>query len=57
MAAAIYYDDMFVPREASVATAAAIRGLRPLVTNEYQHDGIRVDGYRLLDRLLGLLRR
>lgn len=57
VAAAIYYDDMFVPREASAATAEAIRGLRPLVTNEYQHDGIRADGYRLLDRLLALLRR
>lgn len=56
VAAAIYYDDMFVPREASLATAEAIRGLRPLVTNEYQHDGIRADGYRLLDRLLTLLR-
>ncbi|WP_147916157.1 alpha/beta fold hydrolase [Ruania zhangjianzhongii] len=57
VAAAIYSDDMFVPREASVATAEAIRGLRPLVTNEYQHDGIRADGYRLLDRLLTLLHR
>lgn len=57
VAATIYHDDMFVPREASLATAEAIRGLRPLVTNEYQHDGIRADGYHLLDRLFTLLRR
>ena len=57
VAAAIYHDDMFVPREPSLTTAAAIRGLRPLVTNEYQHDGIRADGHNLLDRLLTSLRR
>ncbi|WP_127572339.1 alpha/beta fold hydrolase [Georgenia faecalis] len=56
VAAAIYHDDMFVPRELSLATAQAIRGLRPLVTNEYQHDGIRADGRNLLDRLLTRLR-
>ncbi len=57
VAAAIYYDDMFVPRQTSLATADTIRGLRPLVTNEYQHDGIRVDGGNLLDRLLTIVRR
>ncbi|MFC4554938.1 alpha/beta fold hydrolase [Georgenia faecalis] len=56
VAAAIYHDDLFVPRELSLATAQAIRGLRPLVTNEYQHDGIRADGRHLLDRLLTRLR-
>ncbi|WP_036555662.1 alpha/beta fold hydrolase [Nocardioides insulae] len=57
VAAAIYHDDMFVPRDLSLQTAAAVRGLRPLITNEYQHDGIRADGRRLLDRLLTTLRR
>lgn len=57
LAAAIYYDDMFVPREGSLATADTIRGIRPLITNAYQHDGLRVDGYQLLDRLIGSLRR
>lgn len=57
VAAAIYHDDMFVPRESSLATAEAIGGLRPLVTNEYQHDGLRADGKALVDRLLTLLRR
>lgn len=55
VAAAIYHDDMFVPRELSLATAESIAGLSTLVTNEYQHNGIRVDGYRIVDRLLTLL--
>lgn len=57
VAAAVYVDDMFVPYEFSRATAAAIRGARTFVTNEYQHDGLRMDGGRLLDVLLGLARR
>jgi pimeloyl-ACP methyl ester carboxylesterase len=57
VAAAVYVDDMFVPYEFSRATAAAIRGARTFVTNEYQHDGLRVDGKRLLDVLFGLARR
>ena len=56
-AAAVYYDDMFVPRESSLETAAAIRGLRPWLTNDYHHDGIRVDGKHILDRLIRLSRR
>ena len=57
VAAAVYVDDMFVPYEFSKATAAVIRGARTFVTNEYQHDGLRMDGRRLLDVLFGLARR
>lgn len=57
VAAAVYVDDMFVPYEFSRATAAAIRGARTFVTNEYQHDGLRMDGRRLLDVLIDLARR
>jgi pimeloyl-ACP methyl ester carboxylesterase len=57
VAAAVYVDDMFVPYAFSKATAAAIRGARTFVTNEYQHDGLRLDGSRLLDVLFGLARR
>lgn len=53
-AAAIYHDDVFVPRELSRETAGLLRGLRPWVTSEYAHDGLRADGERVLDRLLGL---
>jgi pimeloyl-ACP methyl ester carboxylesterase len=55
-AAAIYADDMYVPAEFSVPTARAIRGLKPWITNEYQHDGLRVSSGRVLDRLIALAR-
>ena len=54
-AAAIYTEDMYVERAFSEETAAAIRGLRPWVTNEHQHDGLRADGARVLGRLLDLV--
>jgi len=55
-AAAVYYNDMYVPRELSMPTAARIRGLRPWVTSEYEHDGLRVSGGRVLDRLIAMNR-
>jgi hypothetical protein len=56
IAAAIYADDMYVDRELSEATARQIRGLRVWLTNEYEHDGLRVDGERILGRLIDLAR-
>jgi pimeloyl-ACP methyl ester carboxylesterase len=53
-AAAIYAEDMYVERAFSEETAAAVRGLRPWLTNEYEHDGLRIDGARVLGRLLDL---
>jgi pimeloyl-ACP methyl ester carboxylesterase len=55
-AAAVYFNDMYVPRELSLQTAAAIRGLRPWVTSEYEHDGLRVSDGAVLDRLITLAR-
>ena len=55
-AAAIYANDMYVPRELSEETARRIGSLRPWLTNEYEHDGLRADGARVLDRLLSLVR-
>jgi pimeloyl-ACP methyl ester carboxylesterase len=55
-AAIIYAEDMYVERVLSEETAAAIRGMRPWVTNEYEHDGLRVDGERILGRLIDLAR-
>ena len=55
-AAAIYAEDMYVEREYSEETATAIRGLRTWVTNEYEHDGLRADGARVLGRLIDLAR-
>jgi pimeloyl-ACP methyl ester carboxylesterase len=54
VAAAIYFDDMYVPRELSVPTADAIHGLRPWVTSEYEHDGLRVSNGVVLGRLIEL---
>ena len=54
VAAAVYFDDMYVPRELSVPTAGAVQGLRAWVTSEYEHDGLRVSEGGVLDRLIGL---
>jgi hypothetical protein len=55
-AAAIYTDDMYVERAFSEETAAHVRGLRPWVTSEYEHNGLRADGGRILGRLIELVR-
>ena len=55
-AAVIYAEDLYVERAFSEETAAAVRGLRPWVTSEYEHDGLRADGERILGRLLDLAR-
>jgi pimeloyl-ACP methyl ester carboxylesterase len=55
-AAAVYFEDMYVPTQFSLRTAAAVRGLRPWVTNEYEHDGLRVSNGGVLDRLMSLVR-
>jgi pimeloyl-ACP methyl ester carboxylesterase len=56
VAALIYADDMYVERAFSEETAALIKGLRLWVTNEHEHDGLRVDGERVLGRLIDLAR-
>ncbi|WP_299539224.1 alpha/beta fold hydrolase [uncultured Streptomyces sp.] len=53
--AAVYHDDMYVDREQSLATAAAVRGLRTWVTDAYAHDGVRADA-AVLDRLFAMAR-
>ncbi|HEX6697569.1 MAG TPA: alpha/beta fold hydrolase [Solirubrobacteraceae bacterium] len=56
VAAAIYAEDMYVERTFSEETAAQIRGLRPWLTNEYEHNALRADGGRVLGRLIDLTR-
>ncbi|MGW1215117.1 alpha/beta fold hydrolase [Streptomyces sp. NPDC002499] len=56
VAAAVYHDDMYVDATHSLETARAIRGLRTWVTDEFEHDGVRAGGPRVLDRLLALTR-
>lgn len=54
-AAAIYAEDMYVPRALSEQTAASIPGLRAWLTNEYEHSGLRISP-AVFERLLSLRR-
>lgn len=56
VAAAIYAEDMYIARDLSLSTAGLIRGLRPWLTSDYGHDGLRVSNGAVLDRLLATLR-
>jgi pimeloyl-ACP methyl ester carboxylesterase len=56
VAAAIYTNDLYVERDFSVETARAIRGLRTWETDEFEHNGLRADGERVLGRLIDLAR-
>jgi len=56
VAAAVYHDDLYVHTPHSLETARSIKGLRTWVTDEFEHDGIRAGGPRVLDRLLALTR-
>jgi len=53
-AAAIYVNDMYVVRAFSERTARQIRGLRPWITNEFEHDGLNAG--KVLDRLIEMVR-
>lgn len=55
-AAVIYADDPYVDRRFSEETAALLPSMRPWLTNEYLHNGLRTDGGRVLDRLIALAR-
>ncbi|KAF9360679.1 hypothetical protein BGX26_008182 [Mortierella sp. AD094] len=54
VAAAMYYDDMYVARECSEKTANGIQGIRLWVTNEYMHSGLR-DNEGVLTKLFKLV--
>ena len=53
--AAIYAEDMYVPRALSERTAASIPGLKVWLTNEYEHNGLRSSD-AVFERLLALQR-
>lgn len=55
VAASVYYADAFVPHEFSMETAALMPDCRAWVTNEYEHNGLRMDT-AVIDHLLGLLK-
>ena len=56
VAATIYANDLYVERDFAVETAATIRGLRAWQTDEFEHNGLRADGERVLGRLIDLAR-
>lgn len=53
-AAAVYFEDAYVPRELSLATAALLPQMRTWVTSEFEHNGLRASGEGVLDHLLDL---
>lgn len=55
VAAAVYYDDMYVERLFSESAAASIAGCRTWVTSEYEHNGLRANGEHVLDHLIAML--
>jgi proline iminopeptidase len=56
VAAAVYTEDIYVDRELSLETAAAVRGLQVWETPDFHHDGIADDGEAIFGRLLGMVR-
>jgi len=55
-AATVYVDDMYVAREFAEASGRGIAGLKLWITNEYQHNALRADGEKVLDRLIRMRR-
>ena len=56
VAATIYVNDVYVERGLAEETAALVHGLRPWITNEYEHNGLRADGERVLGRLIDMVK-
>ena len=56
VAATIYSNDLYVERDFAVETARTIRGLRTWETDEFEHNGLRADGEKVLGRLIDLAR-
>ena len=56
VAAAVYFDDMYVHREFSEETARIVPNMKLWITNQYEHNGLRADGEALIDRLLQMVR-
>jgi pimeloyl-ACP methyl ester carboxylesterase len=55
VAATIYVNDLYVERDFAEETARTIRGVRTWQTDEFEHNGLRADGERVLGRLIDLV--
>ena len=51
---AVYADDMFVEMDISRETLALIPNAKAWITNEYEHNGLRTDGEKILDTLIAM---
>jgi hypothetical protein len=56
VAAAVYFNDMYVDVSYTLETVRQVPNIRTWVTSEYEHNGLRADGERVLDLLITLLR-
>ena len=55
VAAAVYYDDLYVDFNACEAVLAGpLQKAKPWITNEYQHSGLRDSGAAMFDQLHGM---
>ncbi|KAG9155868.1 hypothetical protein Leryth_004117 [Lithospermum erythrorhizon] len=55
VAAAVYYEDMYVNFKLVMETASQIGELRLWITNEFMHSGLRDGGGQVLNHLLAML--
>ncbi|KAK7340314.1 hypothetical protein VNO77_21016 [Canavalia gladiata] len=55
VAAAVYYEDLYVNFKLAMETASQIAGIRLWITNEFMHSGLRDNGTKVIDHLLGML--
>ncbi|MDD1780260.1 alpha/beta hydrolase [Enterovibrio sp. ZSDZ35] len=54
VACAVYADDMYVEMDYSKETLRGLANSRAWITNEYEHNGLRADGERILARLISM---
>ncbi|PSW16490.1 alpha/beta hydrolase [Photobacterium rosenbergii] len=52
VACAVYAEDMYVEMQYSLETLKGIPNSKAWITNEYEHNGLRADGERILDKLM-----
>ena len=54
VAAAVYVEDMYVEYRYSCETLALLGNAKSWQTNQYEHNGLRVDGEHILEQLIVL---
>ncbi|MFT4147393.1 MAG: alpha/beta fold hydrolase [Micrococcaceae bacterium] len=57
LACIVYEHDVFVDKELSLATLEKVHSAKVWVSDEYQHDGLRVDGEKIFKRLLEMTQK